>query len=263
VPSASRLDASARGRLLWGRATTDVAMGHPEGARSQLAAALRLAEEVGDEDLAIRATASLSYVSEADDWPRLRAALEDGSAWFQRRGDLMGAAYSLAALGQLVMRSGDVDGVAAVYEQCLRFGEQIENDHLQTLALHQLGFGALLHGQPERARELFEASLAANTDLLDQEGVSYCLDGLAVVARTEGRWGAAAQLFAAAERLRGVLGLSAWPVLEPFHAEGVEAVRAALGPDRFAREWAVGAGLRPVDALARARDRQPDVVPAG
>ncbi|MGY1617412.1 DUF4062 domain-containing protein [Geodermatophilus sp. SYSU D00691] len=260
LPSASRLDAPARGRLLWGRATTRLSMGQPEGVEGQLAEALRIAERAGDEDLAIRARVSLSYVVEAGGWPRSRAALEEGAEWFRQRGELMSAAYTLAALGQLVMRFGDLAAVAGAYEECLRLAERIDNDHLQTLALHQLGFDALLHQQPDRARAMFEASLAANTELLDQEGVSYCLDGFAAIARAEGRPGTAAQLYAAAERLRGGLGISAWPVLRPLHAEGVEAVRAALGADRFDHEWAAGLQLRPTEALAHAREDRPDVV---
>ncbi|MGY1663374.1 ATP-binding protein [Geodermatophilus sp. SYSU D00705] len=259
LPSASRLDPAARGRLLWARATSFYSMGRPEGAGAMLAEALRMAEDAGDEELGIRARVSLSYLATEAEIPPLRTELEAGVAWFRRRGELMGAAYTLSALGQLIMRSGEVAGVAAVYEECLRLGEQIDNDHLQTLALHQLGFDALLRGQPDRARVMFDRSLAANEGLLDQEGVSYCLDGLAVVARMEGRMGTAARLHAAAERIRGSLGVSSWPVLRPFHDDGVAAVRSALGVDRFEREWRAGLQLRPADALAHARQHRPDV----
>ncbi|MGK5114419.1 MULTISPECIES: ATP-binding protein [unclassified Geodermatophilus] len=259
LPSASRLDPAARGRLLWGRATSFFSMGRPEGAAAMLAEALRMAEDAGDEELAIRARVSLSYLATEVQIPQLRTALEDGVAWFRRRGELMGAAYTLSALGQLLMRTGEVAGVAAVFQECLGLGEQIDNEHLQTLALHQLGFDALLHGQPDRARTMFDRSLAANEGLLDQEGVSYCLDGFALIARMEGRMATAARLHAAAERIRGSLGLSAWPALRRFHDDGVAAVRSALGVDQFEREWRAGLQLRPVDALAHARQDRPDV----
>lgn len=262
LPSASRLDPAARGRLLWGRATSFFSMGRPEGADAMLTEALSMAEVAGDEELAIRARVSLSYLATEAEIPRLRTALEDGVAWYRRRGELMGAAYTLSALGQLLMQSGEVADVAAVYQECLRLGEQIDNEHLQTLALHQLGFDALLHGQPDRARAMFDSSLAANEGLLDQEGVSYCLDGFAVVARMEGGMGKAARLHAAAGRLRGSLGISAWPVLRQFHDEGVAAVRSALGVDQFEGEWAAGLQMRPAEALAHARQDRPDVLAA-
>ncbi|WP_448628624.1 DUF4062 domain-containing protein [Geodermatophilus sp. URMC 64] len=254
LPSASRLDAPARGRLLWGRATSDYSMGHMERAGALLTEALRIAEDAGDRELAVRARVTLSYLASGDDVPPLRAALADGARWFRQRGDLMSAAYTLAALGQLAMRSGDTAGATEAFEDCRRLGEQIDNEHLQTLALHQLGFAALFDGDADRARALFDRSLAANTGMLDQEGVTYCLDGLAAVARTEGRMRTAARLHAAAARLRDRLRISTWPFLRPVSDEGIAALRSVLGADGFEREWAAGLQLRPADALAQARE---------
>ena len=186
--------------------------------------------------------------------PRARQALEESVAELRRAGVLADTAYGLATLGQVTMRSGDLDRATAVYEECLQLAERLDNDHLETLVLHQLGFTALLAGDRGRAREYFDASIAANRNLLDQEGLAFCMDGFAAVAQARGRPEAAARLHAAAARRREVLGITVWPELYPLIDQRVAAARSALGPVRFEQEWAAGRQLQSADALTYARD---------
>ena len=120
----------------------------------------------------------------------------------------------------------------------------------------------MLGGEPARARELFEASLVANTNLLDQEGLSYCLDGLAAVAQMEGQSVAAARLYGTAERLRAVLGIDVWSSLQPFRDQRVADLRATLGETTFEQEREVGKAMRPADALGYIRETAGGTPPA-
>jgi tetratricopeptide (TPR) repeat protein len=254
LPSVDQLDAPARGRLCWARGTAKIVVGQAAAARPLLEEALRVGRELEDAELVSRAMTSLSYLVEGDEIVPVRTALEEGAAHFRRSGDRVNEAYGLQALGQLVMRSGDLDAAAAVFDRCRVIAEEMDNDHLQAVALHQSGFTALLQGEPERARGLFEASVAANAHLLDQEGLAVCLDGFAAVAGAERRFVEAARLHSAAARLRAGLGISLWRVLQPIHDEGTAAARAALGDPRFEQERRAGAAMGASEALAYARE---------
>ncbi len=252
LPSASRLDAAARGRLLWGRGALRIETGHLDDPRPMLDEALRVGHELGDSDLIIRATAGLSYLADVEDVPQMRTALREAATRLRREGDLADAAYTLAALGQLVLRSGDADGAGDTFEECLRIAEQTDNEHLRTIALHQLAFAALISGKPARARELLEASVATNVNLLDQEGLSYCLDGFAAIAVAFGHETAAARLLGAGAHLRTVLGVTPWRAVAPFLADTATRARTALGDERYETERAKGSRLQPIEALTYA-----------
>jgi tetratricopeptide (TPR) repeat protein len=254
LPSASRLDEAAHGRLLWGQAITNLAVGRVDGVRPMLEEALRIGDRLGDLDLVVRVSTGLSYLAGVHDAPEARQTLEKSVTQLRLSGDLANTAYTLATLAQLARRSGDVERATALYEECLGLAEQVDNEHLQTLVLHQLGFTALLEGKPTRAREYFQASVAANLNLLDQEGLAYCLDGFAAVAQADGNPQAAVRLHAAAAHRRDVIGISTWPELQPLLDEWVDAARSALEKPRFEQEWAAGTRMRSVDVLAYAQD---------
>jgi tetratricopeptide (TPR) repeat protein len=254
LPSASRLDEAAHGRLLWGRAVANLTVGRAEGVQPMLEEALRIGDRLGDLDLVVRVSSGLAYLAGVNDAPEARQTLEKSVTQLRLSGDLANTAYALATLAQLARRTGDLERSTAVYEDCLRVAEQVDNEHLQTLVLHQLGFTALLAGKPIRAREYFRASLAANLNLLDQEGLAYCLDGFAAVARTEGNPHAAVRLHAAAAHRRSVVGIAPWPELRPLFDDWIGQARSALGTPSFDQEWAAGERLRPADAIAYAQD---------
>lgn len=120
--------------------------------------------------------------------------------------------------------------------------------------LNQLGLDSFLTGDVEGARTWLAASAQVHAQLLDEEGLAYCLDGFAGIALAAGRPQVAARLVGAAGHLREVIGVAVWPLLRPM-AEGlVAAVEAALDPDAYRRERATGAALRPAAALAYALD---------
>jgi predicted ATPase len=254
LPSASRLGEGVQGTLLWARAAMRIEMGRFEGTREPLDEAMRIGQRLQDSALVLRAQSALSYIADDDDLGAIRRALSAGIAELRRSGDLANTAYTLAALGQVIMRAGDLGAAVAAYEECLRLAERMHNDHLQTLACHQLGFAALHRDDPVVARRFFDASLKANGNLVDQEGLSYCLDGFATIARHHGWPEDATRLHGAAAHRRELLGITRWRVLQPFLEAQVGACRQALGPAGFQQEWVAGTRLRSTDALILARE---------
>ena len=250
LPSSARLDDAARGRLLWGRAITRIEVGQLDGVGELLEQAVRVGEDLGDVDLQVRALTALSYAAGDEDLEAVRAALAAGVEHLRRGRDGLNTAYALVALAQAFLRSGDPTAAASACEDGLFLARGMDNNHLEVVTLHLLGFATLLRGELTAAGTQFDASIAANENLTDQEGLAYCLDGLAAVTLAEGDARAAARLLGAAARLRDVLGISAWPALRPIIEATTAAVRSALGPDLFREQHQAGAALRPAEAVS-------------
>jgi hypothetical protein len=68
----------------------------------------------------LRAQTALSYIADDDDLGATRRALAEGIAELRSSGDLANTAYTLAALGQVIMRAGDLGAAVAAYEECFR-----------------------------------------------------------------------------------------------------------------------------------------------
>jgi hypothetical protein len=101
------------------------------------------------------------------------------------------------------------------------------------------------------AEQLFGDSLRMFQELGALTGIAECLEDLAAVANDAGEFERAAQLFGSAASLRESMGLR----LAPGDAEALQreldALRVALGPDRFEAAWYVGRGLSVSEAVGR------------
>ena len=83
----------------------------------------------------------------------------------------------------------------------------------------------------------------------DQEGLAYCITGLAGVATASGRTELAATLIGAADRILQVQGLAIWPLMVPLFDQLQESVRTMLGDVAYEQEHARGEAMEPLDAL--------------
>ena len=117
------------------------------------------------------------------------------------------------------------------------------------MAQNQVGFDILLAGDVDGARRALAAAADVHRRLMNFEGLSYWLDGMASVALFQRRAEAAGRLVGAAAELRRVIGVVVWPLMRPLADRLDQALRAALPPPAFDRALAAGAALRPLDAL--------------
>ena len=89
-----------------------------------------------------------------------------------------------------------------------------------------------------------------------------CLEDHASLLRAMGNLEAAVRLCGAADAWRRLLALPRTPRAERKWADGVSALRAALGDDEFRRAWADGEGWEARDAVRWALSAEAASTPA-
>jgi hypothetical protein len=89
----------------------------------------------------------------------------------------------------------------------------------------------------------FEDSLALYREVGNEDGIAYCLAGLAGVAGAEGQPERAARLLGAAEALLEATGVRLIAADRAEYDRNVAAVRAQLDEAAFAAAWAEGRAM--------------------
>jgi tetratricopeptide (TPR) repeat protein len=205
-----------------------------------------------DPRLHAHALAGLGIASAITNVSEAKKLLDDALDAFRAVDDRWGLAYALSARGQLAVLGGDPVAATKLHREALTAANDIANDHLRAQLLDQLGLDAMTSGDVTSARDYFGQAADVHSQLLDQEGSSYCLDGLATVALAQGRPDIAARLLGASAHARDLVGVAVWPALKPLEDGLQSAVAAALGEADFAQATALGAQMRLNEALAYA-----------
>jgi hypothetical protein len=118
-----------------------------------------------------------------------------------------------------------------------------------------LGFIAEQRGDPAAAARLNLTAFDIARALAAPRDLGFALLGLAGAAAVAGQHDQAAQLLGAAAAARDSAALPAGPVEQDEINRITAAVRAALGADRFAAEFALGGETDPVVLRDRVQDR--------
>ena len=187
------------------------------------------------------------------------AALEIGRA----AGDRMAVCIALARLADVANAAGDREHAAALLEEVIPLARAQGDRWSTALILFSLGQVRLAQGDAAAAAPLLRESLVLQREAKNAWGVTVALDGLAWLAGAQGRVRRAARLLAAAQAMRGQIGVAAWHHWSADRESPAAAVRAQLGEAAFEAEWAAGQAMSPEQAIAYALDpRSPDE-PAG
>jgi len=158
---------------------------------------------------------------------------------FRELGDAEGIAWSLISLGAIARYQGEPGRAAALLAESRALSERIGFREGLAWSLEQQGLLALGRGDPAAA-DLLRASLRIHRELHDRWRVTSVLAELAALALTRGSAGTAAQLLAAAEAMRELIGTVIPPCERALHDETLAGARAALGGDAFAAAWQQG-----------------------
>ena len=175
--------------------------------------------------------------------------LDEAAETFRDLADRWGLALTLSTRGQLALLAGDATTAQRMHEEALAAAQAIDNHQLQAQILDMLGLDAVTVGDVAAARDRYYAATELHIRLLDYEGSSYGLSGLAGLALAQGRAPAAARLIAASAYARQVIGTVIWPGMQSTIDDLTAAAAEALGPTAFAAATAAGARLRVPDAL--------------
>jgi predicted ATPase len=256
LPSADSLDPQARAELLW--------------------AVMVTAREVGDDAMALSARQRLAPLLAGIADPYLHAASQLAMAWTSPIVDDLGGALREASASLEEFRGqaeplgttsagltlGSVETTMGRYHDALRhlteardLAVRLGNAWLTATSQMLLGTLALVQGRLEDAQALLEEALDRSLAARSTQLVTLCLAGFAQLTFAEGNAEQAALLAGAAEGLRRLVGLRAWPSHRRAEAALVDQIRQALGVDRFDQAFAAGARLSQREAVAVVHDR--------
>ncbi|TMA23558.1 MAG: DUF4062 domain-containing protein [Deltaproteobacteria bacterium] len=229
------------------------------------------AVEVGDDDGALVALEGLERLEKRIDDPYLESAAKLAVSWIVPiRDDLDGALQAaLAALdgfrqqnapfkgwaaltvGILEMTLGRGDAARAHLTEARELGGQLGNHWLESSARTQLASLAVRAARIEEARALLAESVDASEDRnLSTQTVTFSLVASAQLALAEGDARRAATALGAADGLRKLAGLRAWPSMRRAETELLERVSQKLDREVFKHAFAAGSGLNRRDAVA-------------
>lgn len=266
----------ARGRLAIGRQWLErgLSASPPASAETRMLALWGLAwltYQQGDETAASRCACELrALAADADDpVARRNAATVDGIVALSR-GDVADAvayldealavvrdekqpwlvATSLLNLGIAHIAAGDTDRARAMIAEALRGYSEIGDLRFRARSLGYLGLAALVDGDSDRSEALYAQSLTIFEALDEPKGVAEGLSGLATTAALRGLPLRAAQLGAAAERLRESFAGRGLPVERRVAEIQLALAQRQVGAAAWRTAWTSGRALRTDEAIA-------------
>ena len=176
------------------------------------------------------------------------------------------AAFAMADAGMAALFAGSYQASAEAFADSLALN-QGRDPWTRSHALWGLGLVRWLTGSPGEAASLQQEALWLMREVDDRSGVALCVEALAWLAASDGRWERAARLVGAAEAVwRSIPAQPPVPV-RPYRDGCIGSARRALGELRWAvcygeglaltRAQAVSLALGEPTATPPARPRQP------
>jgi len=253
-----------RARAWFIRGFLAVLKADPSAARPALAAAAAAARHHGQPDLLSEAL-SLASITESLAGHHARA----GELLDEAQATVAGLDYppGQLAICQAQALNGllraDLDAVTAGGEEGLRLAREAGDSYGLEMMLFNLGSGALVSGDLERAWPLLAESLEIAQRIDDRIAQFYLLAELGCHAAFSGRAQLAARLLAASNNAAAETGVSAMGFLVPVLARAGQVTETALGTARLQAEHTAGASLSRSAACKLALGGNPeDAAPA-
>jgi non-specific serine/threonine protein kinase len=166
--------------------------------------------------------------------------LERAVAAFQAIDDSLSLIGPLAALGFCVGLRGEPQRAMQLVEESVALARRTGSTGRLAIASIYFGQVALAQGDIERAVAAFEEGLKVSREWESAWSMAECLEGLAVAAGATAQADRAARLLGAAGRLRVSIGAPVHPVDRADHERTVALVRSAIGDEAFAAAFAAG-----------------------
>lgn len=176
-----------------------------------------------------------------EDYAAVASFYSEAQDVFQEDGYGVGVASCLLYRGIAASYQGHLAQATELVEASLPGLRQASDTVAIMRALCCLGMVALRQGDWRKADGRFKSSLALAWEKEARDEIAQCLEGLAGTAAASGALEKAANLFAAAKRLREEIGSPVPPGAGTDHEQQIADLRARLeDPDSFARAWAEG-----------------------
>ncbi len=237
----------------------DIAVGLAE-----LQQGIAIAEERGDEQIRSRGYLNLTMaLTFAGRYAEAAGAGATAYEWARAAGENSMLAVLDSHVGYLHLLAGQAaEGLARCRSGLARLGPDSGERWQQSYLLLLEGMCLFVLGDLGPSAKAFRTALAMKHEIADTMGIGYALEGTGWLAAAERRFTRAAWLLGAAEGrwqlVGGRLGRNA--TTEALHARAEQAVRDALGPERYRGLHDQGAGY-PLEEIVRLAAAGADELP--
>lgn len=183
-----------------------------------------------------------------------RAMVEEGLPLVREAGDPYRIAMSLNFTGDLARCEGNYAEALDAYYESETLLRELEAERDLASVLHNLGHTHLHLDEVERARTLFQESMAAHQAQGNRPGMTECLIGFAALAIVCGLPDAGARLLAAVVAIGGQRAATAWEATRREYEGYLERARAILSEKAFLAEQEIGRRLSLEEGVAYAQE---------
>jgi predicted ATPase/DNA-binding CsgD family transcriptional regulator len=216
---------------------------------------IQLFRELGDSyHLGLSLSLNSFYAMSNGLYEEARAMLDEALPLLRKAGDPYRIAMALNYMGDLDRCERKYQQAQIAYEQSISLLRKIDAVRDLASALNNLGHAGLHLGDIERAKGLFNESLASHLEQGNRLGMAECLLGFAALAIVTGLPAVGARLLAAAVANGGHHITSEWAATRMEYEHYLERARASLATTTFQSEQTAGQRLSLEQALAYAQE---------
>lgn len=223
-------------------------------ARPPTEAALRLAQELGDQRLVAVCLLSLGIVSYAEhNFSDARSYYEQALAVQRTLGDPRSISVALAHVALSALHDGEYPRAQALLEESLNLVVQLQDKFAMAYAYRRLAQAALYQGQLERAADACRQSVALSLEVSSKQATIAAIAVFAAIRMAQQQPIPAVRLFGATDALRQSTETQLRPYDGEVYDRHVAALRQQLAADVFEAAWSAGHKLSMEDAIAEAQ----------
>jgi DNA-binding CsgD family transcriptional regulator/tetratricopeptide (TPR) repeat protein len=191
-----------------------------------------------------------------------QAMLDEALPLLRQAGNPYRVAMALNYCGDLARCQRHYAQAQLAYEESLTLLREIGADRDLASVLHNLGHACLHRGDSERARALFNESLAIHQAQHHKQGMTECLLGFAALAITSDMPAAGVRLLAAMTAIGGQRATKFWAATRLAYEHCLARARARLTESDLQAAQAAGRTLSLEEAVAYAQQVAGQVAPA-
>jgi tetratricopeptide (TPR) repeat protein len=173
-----------------------------------------------------------------------REQLQQALAIFQKVNDRRNVAHTLINLARIAYRQGDRASATRFLDESLTISHELKIKWTLGFVLEIMGLLQRSQGNYGRALALFQESLQLSIEQDNKQGIANCLGALAGLAVMTGQPKRAARWFAAAEKLRGVMGARMGCYDQQEYEDRLDMLRIQLDEAAFQIEWSQGNSMK-------------------
>jgi tetratricopeptide (TPR) repeat protein len=245
--------ASLRVEALYGLARFELDQGQYDRMEQLASESLALAESLDERKGMGNALWLLGMAAQARaDLPEAMRLIEQGLACSREAGDGSGVDMALISLGHLARAQGDYVRATHLFEEALAHARAIHMTWAAANLLTSLALLARDQGDYERALALARESLTLRGIFGNKTYLAWNFEAVATVAAALGQSECAAQLCAAAERLRQEVSAPRPADEQKLFDQTLDTARDALDSEAFEQAWERGTTLTSEEAMALA-----------